>query len=207
MTKFSQVSNAVAIADPDNPDNVLKPNADGSIIVGGSVAGTSNNVTLTTTAGTTPVAIGTTAGGDALGNNRNVLETRGYPHIWNGTTWDRQAKANANSRIPSSAASNNATSAKGSAGNVYQISGHNANAAVRYLKLYNKATAPAPATDSALLLAVFALPATSTFNFNLSAFGLYFSTGIGYALVTGAGDTDNTAVGAGDILGLNILFS
>lgn len=208
MTKPGQVWNSVAVADPDQPDNVIKPNADGSINVGGSPAGTSQNVAITTQAGANPVGIGTSAGADSLSNSgRNVLETRAYLEIWNGSTWDRAAQPNANSRIPSSAASNNATVVKAAVGKVYQISGLNTNAAVRYLKLYNKATAPAPGTDNALLLAVFALGATQVFNFSLGAFGLYFPTGIGLALVTGASDTDNTGVGAGDILGLNVLFA
>lgn len=106
------------------------------------------------------------------------------------------------SRIPSSAATNNATVAKASAGELYAVTGYNSNAALRYLKFYNKATTPAPAADTPFL--TIALPPTTAFGLNFD--GFKFSTGISYALVTGSGDTDNTSVGAGDILGLNVCF-
>jgi hypothetical protein len=108
------------------------------------------------------------------------------------------------SRIPSSANSNNATVAKASAGSVKFIDAVNTTGAVIYLKLYNKATAPAPATDNALLMATIALPANSSRNVDL---GIAFSAGISYALVTGASDTDNTSVGAGAVVGLNVAYS
>jgi hypothetical protein len=54
-----------------------------------------------------------------------------------------------------SAGSNNATVVKASAGLLYGWSVNNINAAVRYLKFYDKASAPAPATDAeALVVAV-----------------------------------------------------
>lgn len=142
-------------------------------------------------------------GGTVIDGNGNVRRLENWPYIFNGTSWDRDRKPNSVSRIASSAASNNATLAKASAGDVCNISGYNANAAVRYLKLYNKASAPSPASDTPF--AVFALPPTATFNYQLSS--LYFSTGIAYALVTGSADNDNTSVGAGDILGLNITYA
>lgn len=108
------------------------------------------------------------------------------------------------SRIPSSAASNNATVAKATGGNLTTVLGFNATAGVKYLKLYNKATAPAPATDAALLKLVIALPPTTAFAFNFA--GIIFPDGISYALVTGAADADNTAVAAADVLGLNVCF-
>lgn len=107
------------------------------------------------------------------------------------------------SRIPSSAASNNATVAKAAGGNLFTVSGFNSSAAVKYLKLYNKATVPAPAADMALLMLVIALPPTTAFALNFG--GLVFPAGISYALVTGSADNDNVAVAAGDILGLNVV--
>ena len=100
-----------------------------------------------------------------------------------------------------SAASNNATSLKASAGTLYALYAVNLNAAVRYVKFYNKASSPAPGTDNALLVAVFPIPASTTgagFSINLDP-GLDFSTGIAYAVVTGASDTDNTSVAANEI--------
>lgn len=105
------------------------------------------------------------------------------------------------SRIVSAANSNNATSAKGSSGRIYGIQGYNAASAVRYLKLYNGASAPTVGTD--VPVKTLALPPSAAFAYDF-ANGYYFSTGIGYGLVTGSADNDNTAVTAGDILGLNI---
>lgn len=123
-------------------------------------------------------------------------------YTFNGTTWDREKKPNAVARLPSAAGSTNATSAKGSAGDVFAIIGENAAITVRYLKLYNKATAPTVGTDTPVL--TLALKASSPFSFSFPS--LYFSTGIAYALTTGAGDADTGAVTAGDILGLNIVY-
>ncbi len=98
-----------------------------------------------------------------------------------------------------SAASNNATVAKNAAGNLYSVIAINTNAAVRYLKFYNKATAPDPANDTPVL--TIPIPGNTagagvahTFN------GLNFSTGISYAIVVNVGDTDNTSVAANEIV-------
>lgn len=105
-------------------------------------------------------------------------------------------------RLPSSAATNNATLISANPGAVYSVNGYNASAGVIYLKFYDKATAPTVGTDVPVL--TYALPATAAFSFPVP-FG--FVTGIGYGLVTGAADADNTAVGAGDVLGLSIVWA
>jgi hypothetical protein len=105
-------------------------------------------------------------------------------------------------RLVSAANSDNATVVKNTAGKVYLIQGLNAAAATRWLKLYNKATTPA-STD--VPVKTFALQASVPFTFNLG--GYAFSNGIGYRIVTGSADNDNTAVTAGDILGLNIDYT
>lgn len=98
-----------------------------------------------------------------------------------------------------SGASNNATTVKASAGRLFSLSATNTNATERYLKLYNKASPPAPATDNALLVGVHLIPGSSSgTNIPLPIMGLAFSTGISYALVTGSSDTDNTSVAAGE---------
>jgi hypothetical protein len=92
-----------------------------------------------------------------------------------------------------SGASNNATVVKASAGLLYGWSVSNVNAAVRYLKFYNKASTPAPATDAEAL--VVAVPAASgqTVMFPVP---LEFDTGLSWALVTGLAANDNTSVSA-----------
>ncbi len=107
-------------------------------------------------------------------------------------------------RLTSSAASNNAISVKASAGRVFGVQGYNASGAPRRLKLYDKAGAPAPATDAPRK--VLLLPAGAAFAYDFPA-GLYFATGIAYAIVAGGGDTDNTSVAAGDVTDLNIDYT
>lgn len=97
-----------------------------------------------------------------------------------------------------SAGSNNATSLKGTAGKVYAVHVYNTAAYDVYLKLYNKATAPAPATDTALLIATIGCQAGLPRDYFFDTAGANFSTGIGYAVVKGIADADNTSVLASD---------
>jgi hypothetical protein len=99
-----------------------------------------------------------------------------------------------------SAASTNATSLKASAGTLYSLYVTNLNAAVRYLKFYNKASAPTVGTDTPV--ATFPIPASTTgagFVINLDP-GFDFSTGIAYATTTGVADSDTAAVAANEII-------
>lgn len=107
-------------------------------------------------------------------------------------------------RLLSSAASTNAASIKSSAGRLYKIRGYNANAAVRYLKLYNKSIAPTVGTDVPAI--TIALAPAREFDLDLIPIGEYFSSGIAYALTTGVADADTGALTAGDILGLTFWY-
>lgn len=98
-----------------------------------------------------------------------------------------------------SAASNNATSVKASAGQVFGWAVYNNTSSNKFFKLYNKASSPSPGTDNALLLTRVMVPANSGSNFH-SDIGIAFGTGIAFAIVTGASDTDNTSVAANDVL-------
>lgn len=105
-----------------------------------------------------------------------------------------------------SAASTNATSVKGSAGCVYTIYAHNINAAVRYLKLYNKATAPTVGTDTPVLrLPIPGNTAGTGFVLDTGGMGITFSTGIALALTTGIADADTAAVAANEIV-VNLFY-
>jgi hypothetical protein len=106
------------------------------------------------------------------------------------------------SRILSAAGTTNATSAKASAGYLHQAAGYNAASAARYLKIYNKASAPTVGTDTPILTLY--LPALTAFVFDFPE--LYFGTGIAYALTTGSADNDTGALTAADILGLNVIY-
>lgn len=100
-----------------------------------------------------------------------------------------------------SAASTNATSVKASAGNIHGGVLVNNSAAVKFLKLYNKASAPTVGTDAPV--AVLGIAANGG-NINLSdnswAFAR-FTTGIAYAITGAAADSDTTAVAANDVSG------
>ena len=99
-----------------------------------------------------------------------------------------------------SAASTNATSLKASAGTLYTLFAVNLNAAVRYIKFYNKASDPTVGTDTPV--ATFPIPASTTgagFAIDLGP-GFDFATGIAYATTTGVADSDTAAVAANEII-------
>lgn len=95
-----------------------------------------------------------------------------------------------------SAATTNATSTKASAGTVWSVQASNINAAVRYLKLYNKASAPTVGTDVPVL--TIPLPAGSVAQVDGGSNGIRFGTGIAWALTAGAADSDTAAVAASE---------
>lgn len=98
-----------------------------------------------------------------------------------------------------SAANNNATLVKAGGMSLRQIMVFNASAATKYIRFYDKATAPTVGTDVPVF--VVAVPATSSkeiiFDDNTS---IPFSLGLGYAITGGAAVLDNTSVAAGDVL-------
>lgn len=97
-----------------------------------------------------------------------------------------------------SAASTNLTSVKGSAGNLYAISVANDGATKAFLKLYDKATAPVPASDTPAR--VILLPPNSMQFFSFTEFNRFnFGTGLGYGIVGLIADNDTTAVAAAQV--------
>jgi hypothetical protein len=104
-----------------------------------------------------------------------------------------------------SAATTNATSVKASGGQVYGWSISNVNAAARFVKLYDKASAPTVGTDVPVMTilvpgataggqAIYSAPA-----------GIAFPTGIALAITTGVGNADTGAVAANEIV-VNLFF-
>jgi hypothetical protein len=99
-----------------------------------------------------------------------------------------------------SAASTNATSVKASAGQVFWIYATNTNAAARFLKLYNKSSAPTVGSDTPVLTLLIPGNAAGA-GFHLQTpLGLTFGTGIAFALTTGIADADTAAVAANEIV-------
>ncbi len=83
----------------------------------------------------------------------------------------------------------------------------NVNAAVRYLKLYNKASAPTVGTDTPVL--TFAIPGNTAgagTNIPVPTVGINFSTGIAFALTTEATDAGSTGVALSEIV-VNLAYA
>lgn len=96
-----------------------------------------------------------------------------------------------------SAATTNATSVKGSAGNINSLVVANASAAAKYFKLYNLATAPTVGTSTPIMTVL--VPAGQTVAIPCGPFGIRCSTGIAYALTGGITVADTTAVALSDL--------
>lgn len=100
------------------------------------------------------------------------------------------------------AASTNATSIKASAGQLYGWQIVNNASSVRYVKFYNKASAPTVGTD----VPVFTLGLAANTSANvLNSIGIAYSTGIAIAITAGIADNDTTAVSANDLV-VNIFY-
>lgn len=105
-----------------------------------------------------------------------------------------------------SAATTNATSVKASAGQVFGWFASNVNAAARYLKLYNKASAPTVGSDTPVMTIL--IPGnTAGAGTNIEyTNGIAFATGIALALTTGVADADTGAVAANELV-VNLLYA
>lgn len=104
---------------------------------------------------------------------------------------------NPTSSAINSAATTNATSVKATAGNLFSITASNTNAAARFLKLYNKASAPTVGTDVPVL--TIPIPPGSAVNLDFGTNGWRFATGIALAITAGAADSDTAAVAANEV--------
>lgn len=96
-----------------------------------------------------------------------------------------------------STASTNATTVKTTAGAIMLIQCFNAVASARYLKLYNKASNPVPATD--VPVATIRLPPSDSREVLLGSRGSLFPVGIAFVITANPGDADVTAIGAKDV--------
>jgi hypothetical protein len=100
----------------------------------------------------------------------------------------------------SSAASTNATCIKASPGTIYSLFIHNNSNNARYLRLYDKASAPVVGTDTPIAI----IQITPSVSKEMClAHGITFRTGIAFALTNGGDLTNSTAVAA-DAIHLHI---
>lgn len=93
-------------------------------------------------------------------------------------------------------------SVKASAGFVLHMDISNNAASARFVKLYNKATAPTVGTDTPVI--TLELPASSCIVFDYSA-ALQFSLGIGIGATTLVADNNSTAPSANDVV-INLMY-
>lgn len=97
-----------------------------------------------------------------------------------------------------SAATTNATSVKASAGTVYGIQASNTGAAVAFVKLFNKASAPTVGTDVAVKTLI--VPAGGGIVVPINDIGLSFGTGVAYSITALATTADTTAVALAQVV-------
>lgn len=182
-------SGLLRVSIKDTPQNTNAFKVDGSAVtqpVSGTV--TVGNATLAVTeSGTWTVQPGNTA---------------------NTTPWlMSQQAATSGGATPGkliSAASTNSTNIKASAGQIYMLTASNTGSAPRYLKVYDKASAPTVGTDTPKF--TFLLPTASTAangagsNIPIPDCGIVFTLGIGIAITTGVADSDTGAVGANEVV-------
>jgi hypothetical protein len=94
------------------------------------------------------------------------------------------------------AASTNGANIKASPAKVLSITAFNVSGAAKFIKLYNKATAPTVGTDAPLLT----IPVPASGNVNIvNPVGIKFTTGLSIAITGAAADTDTTALTADDV--------
>jgi len=161
------------------------------------------NVTLFTADSNVSVAFGVNnADGVAVSAATNNLSVMSRNTTFNGTSWDRQRKASLFPRVASSVAAGNPAVRKASAGDVKGFWGQNG-AAITYLQIYNKATAPVIGTDTPVL--TFPIPANASFSQMIPNDGAYFSTGIAYAFTTDAAGATGSAAAA--VTAFNMLLA
>jgi hypothetical protein len=103
---------------------------------------------------------------------------------------------------------NNTTgiNAKNVAGQVYGWTITNINAAARFVKLYNKASAPTVGTDTPVI--TLAIPGNTAGAGMVAAdfsCGITFGTGIGYGITTGVADNDTGAPAANEVV-VNLFY-
>lgn len=108
--------------------------------------------------------------------------------------------------LAAAGANQDSTVVKASAGQLYgSIAVTNTNAAVRYLKVYDKATAPTSADTPKLRITVPGATTGAGIVVPLPDAGVAFANGIAFRMTTGAADNDANAVTANEVI-LNGLF-
>jgi len=98
------------------------------------------------------------------------------------------------------AASTNLTSIKSGRTKLYRYTLRNSTASAKYLKIFNKASAPVIATDTALLIETVIIPANGTASY-LNPAGKEIASGLAYAITGALSETDTTNTAVDDVVG------
>ena len=96
------------------------------------------------------------------------------------------------------AAGTNSTNLKGSAGVILTYGFYNNTASAKFVKIYDKATAPTIGTDTPAFTII--VPASGGANLS-DENGIPFSSGIGYGITGAVGDSDTTSTAVDDVHG------
>lgn len=105
-----------------------------------------------------------------------------------------------------SAASTNATSVKTTQGRISGGRVSNSSASWRYIKFYNKNSAPVVGTDVPVLTAGIAPGGFLNLADVFDQYGLHFAAGIAYAITAGPADNDTAAIAANEVV-VALLFA
>lgn len=97
----------------------------------------------------------------------------------------------------------NSTLVKAGEGSVFGGFVSNLTASAKFLKFYDKVSAPTVGTDAILM--TISIPANSTVPLNTYG-GIRFSVGVGYGITGAIGDSDTTALAANDVV-INLLYA
>lgn len=138
----------------------------------------------------------TSAGTHSVGIAATTAEIEPAPVVQMPTT-QSFATPTGSAISVTSAASTNASSQKTSAGSLFEISADNMTAAAKFVKLYNKASAPTVGTDVPVL--TIPIPANGHVALAFGANGKRFTTGIAMAITGAQPVADTTATAAGDV--------
>lgn len=135
--------------------------------------------------------------GDMSLHPRPCANVISYPQVIAPQSQSNLGPANSGRLV--CAATDNLTSVHTSATVLAELTAGNTNSTTKYfLKVYNKASAPVPASDTPI--AVYPLPPNSFITVNVGPFGKRLATGFAFSITGLAADTDTTAVSAiGDV--------
>jgi hypothetical protein len=97
------------------------------------------------------------------------------------------------------AATTNLRTVKNAPGRILGWRFVNTSAAVKFVKIYDKASNPVLASDVPVI--TIPLPANGATDFNLGGLGVTFANGIAMACTGAVADNDATAVAANDVVG------